>query len=324
MTQSGFAPRSGQPSRRALVIASALGIVLIGSVGAWVAVTRRTPVSPKVTSTRPSAIVAPAPGTSIALPLSPEREGTLQSKDTFTECSNCPQMVVVPAGPFMMGSLDIEPGRFADESPPHQVTIAKPFAVGRFAVTFDEWDACVADGGCNGYKPDDNAWGRGRRPVIKVSWEDAKTYLAWLSDKTGKSYRLLSESEFEYAARAANSTAYPWGDVVGKDNANCSSCGSAWDGKQTAPVGSFAANAFGLSDVAGNVWEWVEDCYQDSYAGAAIDGSARTGGDCAGRVVRGGAWNGSPRYLRSASRYWSATAERDGAVGFRVARTLSP
>ena len=312
--QKTSTPRSIKPSRRGLVIAGGIGVVLVGSVGSWVAVNQRTPVSAKVTS--PSALVAPA--------LTPEREATLQSNETFTECGNCPEMVVMRAGSFMMGSLDTEPGRFADESPQHNVMIARPFAVGRFAVTFDEWDACVADGGCNGYKPDDNGWGRGRRPVIKVSWDDAKTYLAWLSQKTRKSYRLLSESEFEYVARAGTPTAYPWGDEVGKDNANCNPCGSMWDGKQTAPVGSFAANGFGLSDMAGNVWEWVDDCYQDTYNGAPIDGSARNSGDCAGRVVRGGAWNGSPRYLRSASRYWSATAERDGAVGFRVARTLSP
>ena len=303
--------------------------MVIGLAGVWLQDTYWPQVPPKVTPARSppaSAQVPAAPVKAASLrigPLSPERERALQPKNSFAECDDCPEMVVVPAGSFMMGSLDRERRRFADESPQHRVTIANPIAVGRFAVTFEEWDACVADGGCNGYKPDDSAWGRGRRPVIRVSWDDAKTYVAWLSGKAGKPYRLLSEAEFEYAVRAGAGSAYPWGDDIGKGNANCKSCGSEWDDDQTAPVGSFAANAFGLYDMAGNVWEWVEDCYQGSYNGAPADGSAWAAGDCAGRVVRGGAWDGDPRYLRSASRYWSGAVERDGAVGFRVARTLT-
>jgi formylglycine-generating enzyme required for sulfatase activity len=127
----------------------------------------------------------------------------------------------------------------------------------------------VADGGCNGYKPSDQGWGRGYRPVINVSWDDAKAYVAWLAKKTDKFwYRLLTEAEYEYAARAGTTTAYPWGSAIGKNNANCDGCGSQWDGKQTAPVGSFAANGFGLYDMVGNVSAWTEDCYHDSYSGA--------------------------------------------------------
>jgi formylglycine-generating enzyme required for sulfatase activity len=135
-------------------------------------------------------------------------------------------------------------------------------------------------------------------------------------------YRLLSEAEYEYAARAGTQTVYPWGDEIGKNNANCGGCDSQWDGKQTAPVGSFAANGFGLYDMVGNVWEWTEDCYHDSYKGAPSVGAAWTGGNCSLRVVRGGSWNSSPDSLRSASHYWFTTVYRDYSVGFRVARTL--
>ena len=211
------------------------------------------------------------------------------------------------------------------ERPPHLVTISQPFAIGQFEVTFDEWDACAADGGCNGYKPSDEGWGRGRRPVINVSWDDAGAYAAWLSKKTRKPYRLLSESEYEYAARAGTQTAYPWGNAVGTNKADCHSCGSAWDARQTAPVGSFAPNRFGLYDMAGNVREWTQDCYHDSYSGAPADGTAWTeGANCYDRVVRGGSWLLAPAFLRSASRYWFTADYRLRYLGFRVARTLSP
>ena len=161
----------------------------------------------------------------------------------------------------------------------------------KFEVTFDEWDACVAYGDCDP-RVSDSGWGRGRQPVINVTWDDAKRYVAWLSRMTGKPYRLLTEAEWEYAARAGTQTAYSWGDEIGKGNANCDGCGSQWDNKQTAPVGSFAANAFGLYDMHGNVWEWVEDCFHDNYEGAPDDGSAWTAdGDCNSRVLRGGSWS---------------------------------
>jgi len=257
--------------------------------------------------------------------LSPMQEKALKPHGAFKECANCPEMVVVPAGKFSMGSPASEPGRFGDEGPQHTVTIARRFAVDRFEVTFDQWDACAADGGCNGYKPSDEGWGRGRRPVINVSWDDANAYVAWLSKKTGRSYRLLSESEYEYAARAGTQTAYPWGNAVGTKKANCHACGSQWDARQTAPAGSFAANRFGLYDMVGNVREWTEDCYHDSYSGAPTDGSAWTeGANCYNRVVRGGSWLLAPAFLRSASRYWFAADYRLRYLGFRVARTLAP
>jgi formylglycine-generating enzyme required for sulfatase activity len=243
--------------------------------------------------------------------------------DTFKECSDCPQMIVVPAGSFMMGSPANERGRDTNEGPQHRVTFTRQFAVAQFEVTFQEWDACVADGGCNRYKPSDRGWGRDRRPVINVSWDDAKAYVAWLSKKTAKTYRLLTEAEYEYATRAGTQTAYPWGNEIGKNNANCMACGSQWDDKQTAPVGSFPPNGFGLYDMVGNVWAWTEDCLNLSYSGASADGSAWTSGDCGRRMVRGGSWYGYPSHLRSAYRGGSPADSRY-SFGFRVGRTLLP
>jgi formylglycine-generating enzyme required for sulfatase activity len=236
----------------------------------------------------------------------------------FKDHEQGPEMVVIPAGSFTMGCPPGEKG-FNHERPPHPVMFARPFAVGKFAVTFDEWDACIADGGCGGYRPSDQGWGRGRWPVINVNWDDANAYVAWVSKKTGKPYRLLADAEYEYAE-----TAYPWGNEIGKNNANCNDCGSPWDGKQTAPVGSFAPNQFGLYDMAGNVWDWVEDCYYDTYHGAPSDGSAWITGDCSKRVIRGGGWRSHPGILRSASRIRYPTDYRSNNIGFRVARALTP
>jgi formylglycine-generating enzyme required for sulfatase activity len=231
-------------------------------------------------------------------------------------------MVIVPAGSFMMGSPDTEPERSSDEGPQHSVTIARPFAVGKYAVTFEEWDACVAAGGCT-HKPHDQGWGRGRQPAINVSWEDAQAYMAWLSKKTGNAYRLLSEAEWEYAARAGSTTRYPWGQEPGSNNANFGGSGSRWSGKQTAPVGSFAPNAFGLHDMIGNVWEWTQDCWHDSYESASADGRPwENATDCGQRVVRGASWSGNPRNIRVANRNRVEPGLRDGNLGFRLARTL--
>ena len=165
-------------------------------------------------------------------------------------------------------------------------------------------------------------WGRGQRPVINVSWDDVTAYVAWLAKKTGKPYRLLTEAEYEYAARAGKTTAYPWGDDIklnGQAMASCKGCGSQWDNKQTAPVGSFAANGFGLYDMVGNVWAWTEDCFHDSYDGAPTDGSAWTSRDCSLRVLRGGSWFDDPQNLRSAIRGRSTSDDREDNIGFRVA-----
>ena len=252
-----------------------------------------------------------------------ERE-RFQSGKKFRDCPECPELVVVPEGTYMMGSPSSEAGRYGDEGPVHRVTIARPFAVGVYEVTFAEWDACVSDGGCGGYRPSDRGWGRGSRPVINVSWADTQGYVRWLSRKTGKGYRLLSESEWEYAARAGTGTRYWWGDGIGRSRANCNGCGSRWDRRQTAPVGSFPANAFGLHDVHGNVREWLEDCWNASYNGAPAEGSAWMSGHCSKRVLRGGSWDINPRNLRSAIRNSYTTGLRYVSIGFRVARTLTP
>ena len=238
------------------------------------------------------------------------------------DCDVCPEMVVIPAGEFMMGSPEGEEGRSVDEGPRHKVKIREAFAVGKYEITFEEWDACVSGGGCEGYRPGDEGWGRGRRPAINVSWKDAKAYVAWLSEKTGKYYRLLTEAEWEYAARAETGTRYYWGDEAGLV-AKCVGCDEQNEQK-TRTVGSFGPNGFGLHDVHGNVWEWVEDCWHDNYKGAPTDGTAWTSwGNCGWRVLRGGSWGDEPRNLRSAIRYRYGAGYRISSFGFRVARTLA-
>jgi len=238
----------------------------------------------------------------------------------FRDCQNCPEMVVIPSGKFAMGSPNTEGDRFGDEDPIHLVTV-QSFALGKYPVTFREWDACVEGGGCKGYLPKDRDWGREDRPVINVSWEDAKAYAEWLSRKTGKQYRLPTEAEWEYAARAGTTTSRYWGEQIGSNNANCFGCGSQWDYKQTAPVGKFSSNAFGLYDMLGNVWEWVEDCSHDNYNGAPTDGSAwESGGDCSQRSARGGSWFYMTWSVRAATRYSYSTSTRSGTLGFRIAR----
>ncbi len=234
--------------------------------------------------------------------------------DRFRDCAQCPEMAVLPAGTFM-----VKVGGRAQSFP---LTIAPPFAVGVHEVTFAEWDACVIDGGC-GYWPDSQGWGRGNRPVIHVNWDDAKSYAQWLSEKTGKRYRLLSESEWEYAARAGADTAYSWGSEVGENRANCQRCGSQWDNRSTAPVGSFAANAWGLHDMHGNVQEWTEDC-GNRYVRVRAGGGPWVSGQCGFRALRGGSWRSSPDDIESESRSWDTTTSRSAYYGFRVARMLVP
>jgi formylglycine-generating enzyme required for sulfatase activity len=294
-----------------------VGAVLVGAIGVWRAV--RSP----------------------SIALSPRQELALKSKDTFQECSQCPQMLVVPAGSFTMGSPASEPERDDYEGPQHQVTIARAFSVGKFDVTRDEFAAFVHETGydagskCRVYsgtawtEKDGLSWRAlgfaqtGSDPVACVDRSGAQAYVNWLQKKTGKGYRLLSESEWEYAARAGTTTAYYWGDALGINNADCNVCGSQWDAKTTAPVGSFAPNPLGLFDMAGNVDQWVADCWSKSYDGAPADGSASTSGDCGLRPIRGGSWFSSPGYLRSAWRLGINTDYRSNNIGFRVARTLA-
>jgi len=298
-------------------------------MGVWLIALRQTPVPPERPAVQapPSPTQAPAatdqPAPSIAGPLSPERERALKPRESFRECTNgCPMMIVVPAGEFTMGSPTTETGHVDNESPPHNVTIARPFAVSSFDVTFDSWDACVSAGSCP--QIGDAGLGRGAKPVINITWTDAQRYVAWLSNATGQPYRLLTEAEWEYAARAGTTTAYPWGDDIGEGNANCNGCGGARDNRETSPVGSFKPNGFGLYDMNGNVWQWVQDCYHDNYDGAPADGSVWTNGDCTWRVARGGSWVDRAQLSRSAARLRLSTAFRISNLGFRVGRTLSP
>ena len=248
----------------------------------------------------------------------------------FRDCPECPELVVVPSGSYEMGSPGSEDGWSGAEGPVHRVTIAEPFAVGMYEVTFSQWDACVADGGCGGYRPDDEGWGRGDRPVVNVSWKDAQGYVDWLTRRTGERYRLPSESEWEYAARAGTTTPFHTGSTISTEQANYDGSQTYGAGragryrKRTVPAGGFAPNRFGLHDVHGNAWEWVEDCWNDSYRGAPSDGSAWESGSCKSRVLRGGSWNVEPSDLRSAFRVRNTTGARFDASGIRVVRALAP
>lgn len=232
-----------------------------------------------------------------------------------------PDMVVVPAGHFQMGCVMDDGKCTADQMPTHEVEIYLQFAISVYEITFADWDTCVAAGGCGGYRPKAR-WGRGMQPVNYISWEDAQSYVSWLSNATNEEYRLPSESEWEYAARAGSPQSYSWGNTVGRNRANCRGCGSRFDDDATAPVGTFAANAFGLHDVHGNLWEWVEDCWNEGYARAPEDGSAWLSGDCSKRVLRGGAWSSNALTLRSAYRSSDDQNGRGSGRGFRVVRTL--
>lgn len=260
------------------------------------------------------------------------------SGSVFRDCEDCPRMVGLPAGEYTMGS-NVEAGRFADEGPAHAVTVRNRFAIGVHEVTFDEWDACLRDGGCAGYRPGDGGWGAGARPVIHVSWEDAGRYVEWLTGRTGFTYRLPSEAEWEYAARAGTTTARYWGPTESGqcahanaadaaaarrfDDWTVASCDDRFAYTARVDDDAFEPNGWGLRHVLGNVAEWTQDCWHRSYVGAPTDGSAWVA-DCEdpnARVVRGGNWSSIPRGLRSALRDFEAAESRIDTVGFRVVRS---
>ena len=266
---------------------------------------------------------------------------TLKPGDTFRDCEQCPEMVVIPAGRYSMGTSGADPKRSPDEAPQHQVTIAKPFAVGRFEVTRGEYAAFVAatgtapGAGCRKFNGTDMvadaalAWDKpgfeqsDKDPLVCVDWEETRAYLQWLGLRTGVEYRLLSEAEWEYVARAGTTTTRPWGDEPGRGNANCDGCGTEFDAKRTSPAGSFKANPFGVADMLGNVWERLEDCWHETYMGAPVDGTVWTvNGNCAQRVTRGGAWLSDAPDVRSALRNWDLSDNRKNTLGFRVARSF--
>ena len=234
--------------------------------------------------------------------------------ETFRDCEACDEMVVAPAGDFVMGS-SAKPST----SPPHKVTLRKDFAIGRREVSFAEWDRCAAAGAC-AYTPPDQGWGRGDRPVVNVSWMDAKQYVVFLSKETGQTYRLPTEAEWEYSARAGTTTTFWWGAEAGQGHARCADCGDKI--LRTLPVGSFRPNAFGLYDTSGNAAEWVEDCWSPSYVGAPADGTVWTSGDCSLRVLRGGSFLDKTTGIASAARFRYDNDVRYYANGFRVARDL--
>ena len=242
-------------------------------------------------------------------------------RDRLKSGADGPEMVVTPAGKFRMGDIQ-DTGR-KSEQPVHEVYIGKHFAMSRYEVTFEQYDEFAK---ATGRKlPNDRGWGRGSWPVIYVSWEDARNYAAWLSEQTGKRYHLPSEAEWEYGARGGTETAYWWDNDFLNGMANCAECGSRWDFEQAAPAGSFKPNPFGLYDTAGNVWEWVEDCWHENYIGAPGDGTAwgkEDGGNCARRVIRGGSYTRERDFLRSSYRWNSEDVGRHHGMGFRLVREL--
>ncbi len=259
------------------------------------------------------AVISGLPGA----PLAAQQKSPVKPGQIFRDCSACPELVVVPKGLFMMGSN----GRYKAARPAHRVNIKRPFAIGRFEVTFDQWLTCVADGGCK-HKPDDHNWGRENRPVINVTWDQAQNYLRWISKRTGHSYRLPTEAEWEYVHRAGTTTRFWWGDDVGTNKANCKDCKSKWSAKSSAPVGSFKANPFGVFDTSGNVFEWVEDCWNADHLGAPKSTQARTEGDCGYRVIRGGSFYYFNKVARAFYRAKNPPGVKSYWLGFRVLREL--
>jgi formylglycine-generating enzyme required for sulfatase activity len=256
-----------------------------------------------------------------------DRKGWFTAGDgqSFRDCARCPEMVIVPSGAFKMGSPESEESRGQSEGPRHEVRIAKPFAIGKYEVTFEEWDACVAGGGCRGYVPGKPGAERSRQPVSNISWDDAQAYVAWLRSRTGKPYRLPTEAEWEYAARAGTDTAYWWGAHIEPSHVNFAGERGGGPAARPSNVEAYEPNRWGLHQVAGNVWEWVEDCWHDTYQGAPSDGRAwreEDGGNCQQRSLRGGSWMSGAGGVRSAHRGRVSSSMRDLIYGLRIARDL--
>lgn len=339
-TPSIFAPRAGGGASWMGPIV-ALGLLAIGG-GAWAWITNPgdwrsangperdvrssedTSTAVDVSETNPADIAALTPPA--APVVAPPRDAAAAAfaaaasdrpvaERVFRDCDGCPDMVALPIGDFTMGSPAGETGRYSHEGPTRRVAIGYQFAAGRTEVTWDQWAACVADGGCVPLKAD--GFGGGSRPVTNVNWTEAKAYATWLSTKTRKTYRLLSEAEWEYAARAKTTGAYSFGPTITNQQANF----RGGPGKTT-PAGQYPANALGLHDMHGNVWEWTLDCFASNYSsGQPSDGRAFEGQTCSYRVFRGGSWGDSPQNLRSANRGRNVPSDRNGDLGFRVART---
>lgn len=271
---------------------------------------------PQPVAEQQQAEVQPVAATTAETPASPAEDSPARTPGyVFSDCTGCPEMTVLAGGLFVMGSPDNEPGRGRDEGPQREVSVA-PFAMGKYEITFSQWDACLAGGGCNGYSPPDGGWGRADRPVTGVSWQDAQAYVNWLNAQAGgTSYRLPSEAEWEYAARAGQAAAYAFGARVTQTEAT-------FHARQTTPVGAHAPNAFNLYDMHGNAGELVEDCYAANYDLAPIDGVAVEADECRRRVYRGGSYNDQAPVLRAAARRSTEANGRAQGIGFRVARSF--
>jgi len=302
--------RSARRTGAMVAVAAVLGVGAVFGPSAWRAAQGVLNPAPE-----PAAIEAEVQSALTPAADSPADAPLYEAGQTLRDCAQCPEMVVLAGGLFTMGSPATERGRGGDEGPQREVSVA-PFALSKNEVTFAQWDACLAGGGCNGYSPPDRGWGRGERPVTDISWDDAQSYLDWLNRQAGGlRYRLPSEAEWEYAARAGAGEAFAFGPRVTATQATFRT-------RQTTQVGVHAANAFGVFDMHGNVGEWVEDCYATNYTLAPIDGSAVRADNCTRRVYRGGSFADPEAELRSAARRWGTPRLRIAGIGLRVARTL--
>ena len=281
------------------------------------------PAPQAVRPTPPAVTPAPKPTASAAPPAAPPAAALAQKPVTHAlvagesrDCATCPIMIAVPAGSFSMGSSTDDPS----EKPVHHVTIGAPFAIGKYEVTVDQWNACVAANACQKLTPESNT--NKAAPARDLSWDDAQQYVKWLSKTTGKPYRLPTEAEWEYADRGGTTTAYWWGEQMRKGNANCKDCGDPWHKEGPETAGSFAPNPLGLYDMNGSVWEWTADCWHNSYQGAPTDGRAWDSPGCDMRVIRGGSWREGGGYMLSATRFKYSAGVRQSQDGFRIVKDL--
>lgn len=266
---------------------------------------------------RPAHAASPANSTAAAQKSAPAAglsAAANPSGNEIRDCPNCPILIPLPAGSFVMGNNSDDPS----EKPAHSVSLPHAFAIGKYAVTVAQWNACVDAGACQRLSSEAN--GAGNMPARDVSWDDAQQYAKWLAKVTGKPYRLPSEAEWEYADRAGTTTRYWWGDQMRKGNANCKDCGDPWHPDAPVSVGSFAANPFGLYDMNGGVWEWVSDCWHNNYKSAPSDGRSWDESNCQARVIRGGSWRTGANYMLTSTRFKYDTSVRYSENGFRVAR----
>ena len=263
----------------------------------------------------PTPTATPAPAPSAAPPSAPKPAAKLAQPASaagaeLKDCAACPPLISLPAGQFTMGSSTSDPS----ERPAHKVTLTTSFAIGKYEVTVGQWNACADARACQRSAQANEA------PVRDVSWDDVQQYLKWLSATSGQPYRLLTEAEWEYAARGGTTTAYWWGDKLVPGKANCKECGPPWQVGAPANAGSFGANPFGLHDMNGSVWEWVSDCWHNGFKDAPADGRTWDEPNCTVRVIRGGSWREGAVYMVSSTRFKYDASVRNGQNGFRVAR----